>query len=99
MKKRKAFTLIEMTIVLFIISLLILVMIPNLNSQRNRANTIHGSAMVNVVQTQVDAYQDEFGNENVTLEKLEENKYLSKKQIQKVNEEKITIENNNVKQG
>lgn len=33
--KRKGFTLIEMTVVLFIISLLILIIIPNLGAQKS----------------------------------------------------------------
>lgn len=35
-KKHSAFTLIEMVIVLFIISLLLLIIIPNVNPQKNQ---------------------------------------------------------------
>lgn len=34
-KKQSGFTLLEMSIVLFIISLLVLIMLPNLSQQRN----------------------------------------------------------------
>ena len=49
-KRRQGFTLLEMSIVLFIISLLILIMIPNLTKQRQNASKIHQRAMVNVIQ-------------------------------------------------
>ncbi len=55
-KMRSGFTLIEMTIVLFIISLLILIIIPNLSNQRKHAQSVHSSAMTEVVQAQIDAY-------------------------------------------
>lgn len=43
-KKKSAFTLIEMTVVLFIISLLILIVLPNIAQQRSNAKSIHGNA-------------------------------------------------------
>ena len=68
LRKREAFTLLEMSIVLFIISLLILIVLPNLTAQRKSAKRIHHDAMVSVVQTQVDEYANDGGNENVSLE-------------------------------
>ncbi|WP_286007010.1 prepilin-type N-terminal cleavage/methylation domain-containing protein [Ligilactobacillus aviarius] len=44
-KKVKGFTLIEMAIVLFIISLLILIIIPNINHQRKNAVNVNSNAM------------------------------------------------------
>jgi competence protein ComGC len=41
-KIKKGFTLIEMTIVLFIISLLILIILPNVTSQKKNARHIQG---------------------------------------------------------
>ncbi|WP_369346896.1 prepilin-type N-terminal cleavage/methylation domain-containing protein [Apilactobacillus ozensis] len=58
-KTKKAFTLIEMTIVLFIISLLILIIVPNLSAQKNKANKIHSNAMTLVIQNQIDSYLDD----------------------------------------
>ena len=57
-KKQSGFTLLEMSIVLFIISLLVLIMLPNLSQQRKHANSIHGKAMTSVIQTQIDAYEN-----------------------------------------
>ena len=48
-KKQSGFTLLEMSIVLFIISLLVLIMLPNLSQQRKHANSIHGKAMTSVI--------------------------------------------------
>lgn len=93
MKKQPAFTLLEMSIVLFIISLLILIILPNLAQQRQNANRIHRDAMVSVVQTQVDAYENETGASNVSLEQLRRHDYLTAAQVQRAKKEKITIVN------
>ena len=96
--KRKAFTLVEMTIVLFIISLLILIIIPNLTSQRKNAESIHSGAMVSVVQSQIDAYLNEHPNNiDVTYAELQKDGYLTKKQIQKAKSSGIRIRNNEAK--
>ena len=58
-KKQSGFTLLEMSIVLFIISLLVLIMLPNLSQQRKHANSILGKAMTSVIQTQIDACENE----------------------------------------
>ena len=93
MKKRAGFTLLEMSIVLFIISLLILIILPNLAQQRQNANRIHRNAMVSVVQTQVDSYENETGHTSVSLDKLQEHNYLTSAQVQKAKKEGITIVN------
>lgn len=91
LKKRSAFTLVEMSIVLFIISLLILIMLPNLAQQRRNANKIHANAMVSMIQTQVEAYENDTGNNNATLEQLQKSNYLTKTQVQKARKEHIKI--------
>ncbi|ANZ58314.1 competence protein ComGC [Fructilactobacillus lindneri] len=96
--KRKGFTLIEMTVVLFIISLLILIIIPNLGAQKKHANSVHGSAMVSVVQTQIDSYHDETGDNNVSMNKLVASNYLTDKQAKQANDEKIIIQDNQASQ-
>ena len=86
-KKQSGFTLLEMSIVLFIISLLVLIMLPNLSQQRKHANSIHGKAMTSVIQTQIDAYE----NDNVSLEELNKANYLTDAQVQQAHHEKIVI--------
>jgi len=94
---RQGFTLVEMTIVLFIISLLILIILPNLNNQRQRANQIHGNAMTTVVQGQVTAYLDDHPakdaqHPHVTYELLKTGKYLTAQQVERAEQERIRIE-------
>ncbi|AVL00220.1 competence type IV pilus major pilin ComGC [Pediococcus inopinatus] len=91
---KKGFTLIEMTVVLFIISLLILIVLPNIAQQRNNAKKIHGNAMVEVVQTQVDLYENEHQKLPASLEELEEKGYLTDKQVDQAKENNITIKDN-----
>lgn len=88
-KKQSDFTLLEMSIVLFIISLLVLIMLPNLSQQRKHANSIHGKAMTSVIQTQIDAYEN--GTDNVSLEELNKANYLTDAQVQQAHHEKIVI--------
>ena len=90
-KKQSGFTLLEMSIVLFIISLLVLIMLPNLSQQRKYANSIHGKAMTSVIQTQIDAYENENGTDNDSLEELNKANYLTDAQVQQAHHEKIVI--------
>lgn len=92
---RSGFTLIEMTIVLFIISLLIMIVIPNLSNQRKRAQTVHTSAMQSMVQAQVDAYQSQHpDDEHVSYDDLSRDGYLTKKQVSQARHEGIKISKN-----
>ncbi|MBD5806440.1 prepilin-type N-terminal cleavage/methylation domain-containing protein [Lactobacillus sp. 0.1XD8-4] len=90
-RKQSGFTLLEMSIVLFIISLLVLIMLPNLSQQRKHANVIHGKAMVSVIQTQIDAYENENGTDNVGLDELKNANYLTAAQVQQAHRERIVI--------
>lgn len=96
MAKRQGFTLIEMTIVLFIISLLVLIVLPNLNGQRKRAQEIHRHAMVTVVQGQVTAYLDEYPHGHPDLSSLQKTGYLSEQQVKQAQQEGITIQGDRV---
>lgn len=93
LKKRTGFTLLEMSIVLFIISLLVLIMLPNLSQQRKNANRIHGNAMTSVIQTQVEAYENDTGKNATTLEQLQNDNYLTASQVKKARQEHIRIAN------
>jgi len=89
-QRRRGFTLVEMTIVLFIISLLILIILPNLSGQRQRAQRIHKSAMETVVQGQVTAYLDDHaGAVTVSYADLERDHYLTPAQVKQAEQEKI----------
>ncbi|GAB5052739.1 competence type IV pilus major pilin ComGC [Pediococcus ethanolidurans] len=93
-KKKSAFTLIEMTVVLFIISLLILIVLPNIAQQRSNAKSIHGNAMVEVVQTQIDLYENEHQKLPASLDELKEGGYLTEKQVSQAEANHITIKDN-----
>ena len=93
---RRGFTLVEMTIVLFIISLLILIILPNLNTQRQRAGKIHGNAMTTVVQGQVTAYLHDHPlkdnqQPHVTFADLKAGHYLTAQQVARAQQEQIVI--------
>ena len=71
------FTLIEMVLVLFVISILMLLIIPNVVTQKQKVDTQGTKALVTVVQTQVELYEMEFGVNTATFEKLKIADYLS----------------------
>lgn len=90
---RRAFTLLEMAIVLFIISLLVLIVLPNISTQREHATKIHENAMTNVVQTQLDLYENDTGQRAQSIDQLVENQYLTAAQAQKATSEHIKVVN------
>lgn len=96
LKKRSGFTLIEMSIVLFIIALLVLIILPNLASQRKHANHVHQDAMVNVVQTQIDLYENNTGKDVTGFDDLQTNDYLTEAQVKKAQKENIKIQGGKV---
>ena len=55
----KAFTLVEMAIVIFIISLLILIIMPNVAKQRSNAEKVNTQALQAELDTQAQLYADE----------------------------------------
>ena len=81
-RRRSGFTLLEMSIVLFIISLLILIVLPNLAQQRRHANRVHG-----------DAYENEHGTNRVSYAQLQADDYLTKAQVARAQREQIVIAN------
>lgn len=85
MKKRRGFTLIEMVIVLFIISLLLLLMIPNLAAQRENANQKSEEALVTTVTNQAEMYSERY-SDDATLDKLKDKNYITENQEKKLKE-------------
>lgn len=98
LKKQKGFTLIEMAIVLFIISLLILIVLPNLAAERKHAVRIHRNAMVTVVQTQLDLYENDNGKKADSLAQLRQGAYLTDAQVKKAHDEHIVVHNGEARQ-
>ena len=56
LKKKKAFTLIELLICLFIIGLMMLLIIPNIANQRQKAQEKSDAAIVKVIENQQELY-------------------------------------------
>ncbi|WP_161526963.1 competence type IV pilus major pilin ComGC [Enterococcus sp. JM9B] len=80
------FTLIEMLIVLLIISVLVLLFVPNLAKHQKVANKESERAVIQVVETQMELYQIEFPDKSKpTVEELEKERYITSEQLVKYN--------------
>ena len=56
-KKVKAFTLLEMLVVLIIISVLLLLFVPNLSKQKESVTRTGNAAVVKVVESQAELFE------------------------------------------
>lgn len=79
-KTVNAFTLIEMLVVLLIISVLLLLFVPNLTKQKDNVKDTGGAAIVKVVEAQAELYEMN-GSDSATLSKLMANGSLTKEQV------------------
>lgn len=87
----RAFTLIEMLIVLMIIAVLILLIIPTIS---NRSKYVHEegcSALVLAVQTQADAYRLEKGKYPTQISELLKEKFITENQLKCKGDKTLTI--------
>lgn len=75
MKNEKGFTLIEMMIVMLIISVLLIITIPNVTKHNSNINNKGCEAYVKMVQAEVQAYQMD-NNKVPTLAELQSEGYL-----------------------
>lgn len=88
MKKRKgfkAFTLVEVLVVLLIICVLVVLFVPNVGKQKELADRKSNEAVVALVENQIEIYEMEFPEEKETsltikLEKMESAGYITKDQ-------------------
>ncbi|MFD1038473.1 competence type IV pilus major pilin ComGC [Virgibacillus byunsanensis] len=76
-KNEKGFTLIEMLIVLMIISVLIILIVPNLSTKSEEVYEKGCKALIAVVQAQTDAYFLENSSYPETLDNLVSNNYIT----------------------
>ncbi|HEM2793203.1 TPA: prepilin-type N-terminal cleavage/methylation domain-containing protein [Streptococcus suis] len=79
--KKKAFTLVEMLVVLGIISLLLLIFVPNLSQQKDAIQKKGNAAVVKVVESQMELYELEHDKE-ATVEDLQADGYITEKQAE-----------------
>ena len=84
----RGFTLIEMLIVLLIISVLIILIVPNLGDRSSEVHSKGWTALVSIVQGQVDVYYMENNSYPNTLSALVPD-YLNEDQLTCPNEEAL----------
>ena len=90
LKNKQGFTLMEMVLVLFIISVLMLMIIPNVANTKKSVETKGADALAVVVQTQANMYELDTGTEATSFTELNAGGYLSMKQKTEA-EAKLTI--------
>lgn len=96
--KKSGFTLIEMLIVLFIITVLILIAIPNVTKHFSTVDDKGCEAYTKMVQGQVEAYKIDKGNYPVSIATLEGAGYIKAGTSEKSCKDKsFTIEDGEVK--
>lgn len=92
-KKATGFTLLEMLIVLFIVAILMLLIVPNMASQRQKAQDKADEGIVHVVIQQEELYMMEHNTKTKpTLEQLVTEKMITpsqKEAYEKVDESKV----------
>ena len=79
---KKAFTLIEMLIVLVVVSLLMAIIIPNVAGQRERINEQARTNIEEVIETQSSTYRMVNGSEAPDLQTLFDEGYITERQLQ-----------------
>lgn len=78
MKNEHGFTLVEMMIVLFVITILLLITIPNVSKNYGTISNKGCEGMVNMVQSQIQAYQIDHGVLPTSMEDLTNGDYLER---------------------
>lgn len=99
MKKKKrlnadGFTLIEMILVLFVISVLMLLIVPNVVEQKKKVDQKGTEALLTVVQTQVELYEMDTNKKAASFDDLK-TAYLNDKQLAQA-KDRLVISNGKV---
>ena len=76
LKNQRGFTLIEMMIVLLVISVLLMITVPNVTKNNSTINKKGSEAYIKMVEGQIQAYEME-NKEIPTVEELVAGKYLA----------------------
>lgn len=87
LKKENGFTLIEMSLVLLIISVLLLLFVPNLSKRQESANDTGTDAIETVLQSQVDLYKIEEKKNPENFDVMKNEKYLTPNQADRANKD------------
>lgn len=70
LKNKKGFTLIEMLLVLLIISVLLILIIPNIAKQSEHIQKTGCAAQLKLVDSQIEAYTLKYNRKPATIEEL-----------------------------
>lgn len=95
LKNESAFTLVEMLIVLLIISVLIILIVPNLSNSSKGIDDQGCEALITVAQAQVNLFYLEKRSYPETLQDLVDEGYLTDKQTKCTNNQELTINDEN----
>ncbi|WP_085991914.1 competence type IV pilus major pilin ComGC [Oceanobacillus senegalensis] len=90
-KNNKGFTLIEMLIVLMVITVLIILILPNLSGRSAEINEKGCDALVSLVQAQADAYYIENHKSPTSIDILVEDGYITEEQKSCPNDQPLTL--------
>lgn len=90
MKNERGFTLVEMLVVLLIISILILVTIPNVTKYSTMIDNKGCEAYLQMLQGQMETYKIE-NNRYPTITELQGEEYFNNKEIKCPNGKAVTI--------
>lgn len=82
LRRKKAFTLLEMLIVLIVVALLMAIIIPNVAGQRDRINQQAAENIKEIIENQRNTYMMVENDNDVTLEELLNRGYITAKQEQ-----------------
>lgn len=88
-QKNQGFTLLEMLVVLLIVTVLIILFIPNVTKQRSMISEKEKAGLTKVIETQVEMYYLENGNYPSDIATLSSHGYLSEEQVKKAEKYKI----------
>ncbi|WP_436859903.1 competence type IV pilus major pilin ComGC [Staphylococcus caeli] len=90
---KDAFTLIEMLLVLLIISLLLILIIPNIAKQSSHIQNTGCDAQLKMIDSQIEAYALKFNKKPNTIDDLITEGYIKENQKQCKSGATITINN------
>ena len=90
LKKKKGFTLIELLICLFIIGLMMLLIIPNIAKQREKAQEKSDAAIVKVIENQQELYllENKEATSKPDASTLKNKGYITQEQLDSYNKAK-----------
>ncbi|MCE4047063.1 MULTISPECIES: competence type IV pilus major pilin ComGC [Bacillaceae] len=96
MKNESGFTLIEMMIVLLIISILLIITLPNITKHNSKINSTGCEAFVKMVEAEVQAYYMDKNSYPQSMNALVDEGYLKEGQTTCPNGKELSIENGEV---